>query len=812
MAIFQDIKFAFRSMRKNPGFTAIVVLTLAFGIGSNATVYSGARVFLLAPLPGLREPDRLMRLVEIPPQRSDESGAASPGNLLEWRRQASYFASIAACDETLLNVTGSAEPERIVALRGTASYFRVLGFTPLLGRGFLPDEDQPGRDAVAVLSHGFWNRRYAGDRNVIGRTISLDGRSVTIIGVMPPNVSFPEISQVWVPLALGPSNATDFAVRSLLVFGRLKPGFSVTDAQAQLSAIAADVARAHPGTNAGWGARIWPLVAYQARDRRPFILLLAAAAGLVLVIVCANVANLLLARASARQREFSLRSALGASQLRVFRQCLTESLLLGLFGGALGALVAYGELALVRGAVPGEITQFLPAWHSLTVDNQVLAYTALLTFLVGLIFGAAPALNASRVSLQESLKEGGWGSSTGGRGGRLRQLLVISETALALMLLASTGLMVKSFASILKTDPGFRTDHLLTMDVTLSPSRYPDILATSGFYAELSRSVRALPGVRAMALITGLPLSPWDEVREVEVVGRPANASEKPSVGYRVISDEYLATMEIPLLRGRAFDGRDHDQPQSAARGVAIINEATAKVLWPGADPLGQRIRVAGEAGGREREIVGLVRNIRSRNMINKPPRSEVYVPLHQALAPIMALVVRTADDPASHTGEVQRQIAALDPTLAGGNVQVFDRVLVRVMSAFRVTTGMLVVFALLALLLAGLGIYGVISFATVRRTKEIGIRVALGAERSNVLSLIIRQGMRLSLIGLAIGLAGALALTRAMAGILVGVSPTDLVTLSAACALLAAVALLASYLPARYAARLNPLAALRSE
>jgi putative ABC transport system permease protein len=799
-------------MRKNLGFTAIVVLTLAFGIGSNATVYSAARVFLLAPLPGLREPERLMRLVEIPPQRGDETGGASTGNLFEWRRRASAFEEIAACDETLLNVTGSAEPERIVAIRGTANYFRVLGFTPSLGRGFLPEEDQPGRDAVAVLSDGFWHRRFAGDPKAVGRTLSLDGRKVTIIGVMPPYISFPEIGQLWVPLALGPASANDFADRSLIVFGRLKPGVSIADAQAQLTPIAADVARAQPRTNAGWGAQISPILAYQTQDRRPFILLLAAAAGLVLIIVCANVANLLLSRASARQREFSLRSAIGASQLRVFRQCLTESLLLGLCGGVLGVVVAQVELGLIRGAVPGEITQFLPAWHSLTVDNRVLAYTALLTFLVGLLFGAAPALNAARVSLQESLKEGGWGSSTGGRGGRLRRLLVISETALALMLLASTGLMVKSFASVLQTDPGFRTDHLLTMDVTLPSSSYPDILASSAFYTELSRRVRALPGVRAVGFITGLPLSPWDQVKEVEVVGRPVNASEKPSVGYRVISDDYLATMEIPLLRGRAFDSRDHDQRNSAAGGVAIINEATAKVLWPGGDPLGQRIRMAGEPGSREREVVGVVRNIHNRNMINKPPRPEVYVPVYQALAPMMALVVRTADDPAAHTNDVQRQIAAVDSTLAGGNVQVFDRVLVRVMSVFRVTTGMLLFLALLALLLAGLGLYGVISFATINRTKEIGIRVALGAERTKVLSLIIWQGMRLALIGLAIGLGGALALTRAMSSILVGVSPFDLVTLTVACGLLAAVALLASYLPARYAASLDPLVALRSE
>jgi putative ABC transport system permease protein len=807
VTILQDIRFAFRMLRKNRGFTAIVVATLALGIGSNATVYSAARVFMLAPLPGLREPDRLVRLVEIPPQRDGESGDASPGSLFEWRRQSSAFEDMAACDEVLLNVTGSAEPERIVGIRGTANYFQVLGFTPILGRGFLPGEDQPGRDGIAVLSHGFWQRRYASDRNILGRTLSLNGRSVTIVGVMPPDVSFPEVGQVWVPLALGPSSATDFADRSLVVFGRLRPGLSLADAQAQLSGIAARVARAHPRTNTGWSLQVWPLEAYQAQNNRPYLLLLMAAAGLVLVIVCANVANLLLARASARQREFALRSALGAGQLRVFRQRLTESLLLALLGGALGALVAHGEIALVRGAIPGEITQFLPAWHSLAVDSRVLVYTALVTLLVGLVFGAAPALNASRVNLQESLKEGGRGSSSGGRGGRLRRVLVISELSLALMLLASTGLMVKSFAGILAVDPGFRTDHLLTMDVTLPSARYRDAPAMAAFYSDLSRRVRALPGVRAMALISGLPLTGWDAVEEVEIVGRPKSVSEKLSVGYRVISDDYFATMGIPLLRGRTFGGQDH----GTAQGVAIINEAMAKALWPGSDPLAQRIRVAGEPGEREREIVGMVRNVRSRGL-NRPPRPEVYVPLHQAPAPSMALVVRTANDPSALAGGVQRQIAALDPALAAGDVQPFERLLARRIAPFRVTTGMLVAFALLALLLAGLGIYGVISFAVARRTQEIGIRVALGAQRSDVLGLIVRQGLWLALIGLGIGLAGALALTRAMATVLFGVSPTDPVTLAAAASLLVAVALLASYLPARHAASLDPLTSLRSE
>lgn len=814
-ALLQDVRFAFRMVRKNPGFTAIVVLTLGLGIGSNATVYSAARTFLLAPLPGLREPDRLVRLVEVPPQRDEWAGEASPGSFFAWRRQASAFEAVAACNWWLANVTGSTEPERILGIRGTANYFAVLGFEPALGRGFLPGEDQPGRDGVAVLGDGLWRRRYGGDRGVIGKTISLNSRGYTIVGVMPPEHTYPEGGQVWVPQALRPESAADFADRSLIVFARLKRGVSIADAQAELSGIAARMGRDHPSTNAGWGLQIWSLEGFQARLSRPYVVLLMAAVGFVLLIVCANVASLLLARASARQREFALRSALGAGRLRMFRQRLTESLLLALLGGALGALFARWEIALLRGALPGELTRYIPAWHSLGVDGRVLGFTALLTLAVGVVFGTVPALSAARPNLQESLKDGGRGSSTGGRGNRLRKVLVVSEMALALMLLASTGLMVQSFAHLLKSRPGFRTDHLLTMQITLpaapaggsgsTGSKYRDTQAKAAFYTDLSGRVRALPGVRAIALVNGLPLSGWDDVEEVEIAGRPANANEKPSVGYRVISESWFAAMEIPMSRGRSFGSQDHGQ----AQGVAIVNEAMAKALWPGVDPLAQRIRIAGEPGGRA--IVGVVRNIRSRGL-GQPARSEVYVPLLQAAPSSMAMVVRTAGDPAALAGGVQRQIAAMDPALAAGDVRPFERVLERNTAPFRVTTGMLAGFALLALLLSGIGIYGVISFAVASRTQEIGVRVALGAQRRDVLGLVVGQGARLVAVGMGIGLAGALALTRGMASMLFGVSPTDLVSFAAASIVLAAVALVASYLPALKAADLDPLAALRSE
>jgi putative ABC transport system permease protein len=832
-AILQDVRFAFRMVRKNPGFTAIVVLTLGLGIGSNATVYSTARTFLLAPLPGLREPDRLVRLVEVPPQRDEWAGEASPGSFFAWRRQASAFEGLAACNWWLANVTGSTEPERILGIRGTANYFAVLGFEPALGRGFLPGEDQPGRDGVAVLGDGLWRRRYGADRGVIGKTISLNSRGYTIVGVMPPEHTYPEGGQVWVPRTLRPESAADFADRSLIVFARLKRGVSIADAQAELSGIAARMARDHPSTNAGWGLQIWSLEGFQARLSRPYVVLLMAAVGFVLLIVCANVASLLLARASARQREFALRSALGAGRLRMFRQRLTESLLLALLGGALGVLFARWEIALLRGALPGELTRYIPAWHSLGVDGRVLGFTALLTLAVGLVFGTVPALSAARPNLQESLKDGGRGSSTGGRGSRLRKVLVVSEMALALMLLASTGLMVQSFAHLLKSRPGFRTDHLLTMQITLpaapagasgsagspgspgsigSPgstgstgSKYRDTQARAAFYTDLSGRVRALPGVRAIALVNGLPLSGWDDVEEVEIAGRPANANEKPSVGYRVVSESWFAAMEIPLSRGRSFGSQDHGQ----AQGVAIVNEAMAKAIWPGVDPLAQRIRIAAEPGARA--IVGVVRNIRSRGL-GQPARSEVYVPLLQAAPSSMAMVVRTAGDPAALAGDVQRQIAAMDPALAAGDVRPFERVLERNTAPFRLTTAMLAGFALLALLLSGIGIYGVISFAVASRTQEIGVRVALGAQRRDVLGLVVGQGARLVAVGMGIGLAGALALTRAMASMLFGVSPTDLVSFAAASIVLAVVALFGSYLPALKAADLDPLTALRSE
>jgi putative ABC transport system permease protein len=801
--VLQDIRFALRMLRRNPALSVIVVLTLALGIGSNATIYSAARVFLLDPWPGLRQPDHLVRIVEVPPQREEGYGEASAGVLLEVRRAGTAFEEVAACEETLANLTGKAEPERVLGIRATANYFRALGFTPAVGRGFAPGEDQPGRDAVTVLSDGFWQRRYGRDRSVVGQTISLNGRSVTIIGVMPPRVSFPEPAQLWVPLALDPQRASNFADRSLIVFARLKPGTAIGTSRSQLPGIASRMARDHPVSNTGWGLQAWPLVAYQTRFTYPFMVLVMAAAGLVLVIVCANVANLLLARGSVRQREFALRTALGASQLRVFRQGLTESLLLALLGGACGVLVAQWGIALLRGAVPGEISQGIPAWDSLAVNARVLGYTALITLAVGLFFGSAPSLSASRVNLQGTLKEGERSGATGSRG-RLRRALAISEVALALTLLVSTGLMVESFAGILRSNPGFRTDHLLTMDVTLPPSRYRDARAMGAFYTELSERVRALAGVRAMALVNGLPLSGWDETAEVEIVGGPTSVAEKPSVGYRVISDGYFEALGIPVLRGRGFDRRD----QAQSKAVAIASEALAKLLWPGADPLGRRLRITGEP--RERELIGVVRGVRGRNY--RPPRPTLYVPLQQATAPMMALVVRTAGDPTALAGSIQRQIAAIDPTLAAGNVQTFERVVVKALAPLRITTGILVALAALALLLAGLGIYGVISFAVARRTHEIGVRLAIGAQRRAVLGLIVRQGMQLALVGVAIGLAGAVALCRGMASVLYGVNPTDLAVYAAATAVLVVIAVLASYVPARRAAALDPLVALRTE
>ena len=813
-SLLQDLRYAARTLRQSPGFTAVAALTLALGIGANTTVYTAVRAFLLEPFPALPDPGRLVRIVELPPQRDSWAEDVSAGSLAAWRHESRTLTGIAAVRWWTVSVgeagDGAArgEPEAVTGFLASANYFRVLGVRPQLGRGFLPGEDRPGRDAVAVLSHRLWQRRFGADPAVLGRTVRLNGRNHQVVGVLPPDVTYPEGGEVWAPLAQDLFDETNFLGRSLLAFGRLAPGAGVAEARAELAAAYARLAAEHPEEMNGWSLLVQPIAQFQSRFARPFVLALSVAVALVLLIVCANIANLLLARGAARRREIAVRTALGASRFRLFRQRLTESLLLAGLGGALGVLAAEWGVALFRAALPGEITEFIPAWSYLQVDPGALAFTALAAAVSGLLAGLAPALQRADARVGETLKDGGRGASralAGARGGLLRGGLVACEIALALVLAVSTGLVAQSFARMLDQELGVVPERLLTMRISLPADPYDTDEERRGFARELAARVAALPGVAAVGTGNVLPLSGNDWNEPVLFPGRPApRPGDVAWAGYRVVSPGWLRALGTPVVAGRGLAETDRE----GAPPVAMVNESFVRLHFAGADPLGERIQIADDA---PREIVGVVRDVRTRGL-NEPVLPEVFVPQLQAPLGTFALAVRTAGEPSALARPVQRELAALDSALAASWVRPFERVIARSIAPSRLTAGMLGIFAALALAIAALGIYGVISFAVAQRTHEIGVRVALGAARRDVLALVVGQGARLALLGLALGLAGALAMGKALAGILYAVSPTDPPTFAAAAALLAGVALAASYLPARRAADTDPVRALKAE
>lgn len=804
--LMNDLRYAFRLLRKNPGVALVAILCLGLGIGANTTVFSGANALAFHPLPQLAAPDRLLMLAELPPNGDERFVGVAPATFADWRTAARSFEDLGAFVSWDVNVTGTDEPERVTVYQVTPSTFRLWGVRPALGRTFLDEEDQLGRHAVVVLGYGFWERRLGADPRVIGQTLRLNDQSYMVIGVMPRDFLCPPGAQLWTPLALEPAAASDRTRRSLLVFGRLKSGVTEAQARAEMSTIARRLAEHHPETNAGWGVQTQSMEAFYGRGPRPFMLLLLAAVGFVLLIACANVANLLLARATARTREIAVKIALGASRSRIVRQLLTESALLSLLGGLVGLLLSLWGITLMARAIPAELRPYITGFGQLTIDKRALVFTLGISLGAGLLFGLAPAIEASKPDLHQALKEGGR-SAPGGRRQRLRNGLVVAEIALALMLLVSAGLMVQSFNRLVLADPGFRPEQVLTMRVTLPQGRYQRDERITDFYARLIERIESLPGVQSAGLVSILPMSWSERTVSLAVEGRPPQRpGEEPKVGYRIVSPEHFRAMSIPVIRGRIFDDRDSaDAPR-----VAILSPSAVKRLFGTEDPVGRRIMIGTDV--QPAIIVGIVRDVRHNALVTDEPQAAVYVPLPQAPRRTMSLAVRTTGDPASIAPAVRREITALDASLGASDVLTMERVVSSALSPQRVTTGMLSSLALIALILAATGIYAVMSFSVAQRTHEIGIRVALGAQRSDILGLVVGHGLRLTLIGVAIGLVGALALTRLLSRLLYGVSATDPPTFAVIALLLAGAALLACYIPARRATKVDPMVALRYE
>jgi putative ABC transport system permease protein len=807
-SLLQDLRRAARRLWKTPAFTLVAVLVVAVGIGANAAIFSVVNATLLAPSP-FPEPDRLVRVWDSSPQRGEEIDPVPPASFHAYREETGVFETLGAATDGFYNLTGAGEPEALLSYRFSADAFRALGVKPVLGRTFTAEEDRPGHDGVVVLSQDLWQRRFASDPAILGRALTLDGRACTVVGVMPSSTSFGPI-QLWTPLALDPATAGDRQRRFLRLFGRLKPGVTLEQASAALARVAARLEREHPDTNSGWTALAEPIDERLVGDIRPALKVLTAAVAFVLLIACANVANLLLVRAAGRERESAVRVALGAGRGRLIRESLAESLLVAVAGGALGVWLAGAGVNLLLAFFPRNLGNVaIPRLQAIPIDARVLGFSLLLVLASGVLCGLAPALRASSADPADCLRDGGRTTSGVARS-RLRSLLVASEMALALVLTSAAALMVHSFARLQSGRLGFEPDRVLTMRLTLPRARY-DADGQRRFLDQALRNIREVPGVQAVGATTFLPLSGWHGDREFAVEGRtPPARGQEPHADFRVIGGDIFAALGTPLVRGRLF--AEGDQPSRPR--VAVVNETFARRHFPSEDPLGRRIdfRIRSDGDQPEwREIVGVVGDIRHHGLVREPV-PEVYVPFAQEPLFLFGLAIRTAGEPAALAGAVRQAIWQVDKDQPVAYVLPMRQMAAETTALHRTSTLTLLAFTTVALFLAALGLYGVLSYTVSQRSHEIGIRVAMGATRRDILRLVMGQGLRLAGAGLATGLLASLALTRLLSSLLFGVSPYDVPTLAIVVVALLATALLASFLPAFRATRVSPLDALRYE
>jgi putative ABC transport system permease protein len=809
--LWQDLRYAARMLLKKPGFAFIAVFTLALGIGANTAIFSVVNAVLLRPLP-FQHPEQLFTLWERYPNHGQANPAA--GNYLDWQAQNRVFAQMAIYDPfRKFNLTHEDRPERIAGAAVSASLFALLGVGPAQGRAFLPEEEQPGRNQVVIVSHNLWRRRFAGDPNLVGKTITLDGKNRIVIGVMPEGFQFPGGSgtylrihtpppvDLWVPLALSDAQWRQRSSHYLCVIARLKPGISTEHAQTEMNAIQHRLDQQYPSETFGLHVDMIPLMAQVVGAARPALLILWGAVALVLLIACVNVTNLLLSRATARKKEMAIRAALGASRLRVIRQLLTESLFLALAGGAIGVILASWGIDALSAIIPEEF----PRREEIAIDHWALGFTLLVAALTSLIFGLIPALQSSRTDLTASLKDSGRSASEGRRSNHARSLLVMTETALALVLLVGAGLLIQSLLRLERVNPGFNPEHVLTMELSLSQVRYPRA-QRAAFVQRLVERVHALPGVSSVGASTHIPLAGGNSNWAVDIEGRQSSPGIPNSAEYRAVTPEYFNALSIPLVKGRVFS--DRDGPETPR--VFVINETMARLFFPNEDPIGKRMRLgySDDTG----EIIGIVGDVKHTSL-DAQVREEVYSPYYQPPFWLdITLVARTTGDPMNLAGAVRNEVRAVDKDQSITRIRTMEAVIAGSVAQPRFRTLLLGLFGVMALLLAGIGIYGVISYAVTQRTHEIGIRIALGAQPRDMLRLVVRQGMALALAGLGIGLIGALALTRLMKDMLFVVRADDPATFALVMVLLAAVALLACYIPARRATKVDPMVALRCE
>jgi predicted permease len=809
--IWQDLRFGLRTLRRKPGFTVVAIIALALGIGANTAIFSVVNSVLLRPL-AYQDPAALVVINHDYPKINLKASVSAIG-YTHYRDNAKSFESVVAMTGGGFNLTGGGDPEQVNGSRITHNFFSALGAEARLGRVFLPEEDQPGKNKVVVLSHGFWQRRFGADPGIVNKNITLNDESYTVVGVMPPNFQFGrELGQVvdlWTPIAFTPQQLSynNLTNENLFVFARLKRGVTIGQAQAELDTIAANLRRQYlpwAASRSEWGLTTQYLSELVVGDIRLALWILMGIVGLVLLIACANVANLLLARAADRQKEMAIRTALGAGRRRVIRQLLTESALLASIGGAIGLLLAWlGITALVK------VNQVqIPRVSEIGVDWRALAFTLGVSLLTGFVFGLVPALQISKADLHETLKEGGRTGSGGARAW-VRNTLVVLEMALALVVLVSAGLLVRSFWRVQQINPGFAPQNTLAMSLVLPATKYKEPAQRVNFYKEALQRIRALPGVQSAGATSILPLSGNNSSGSFQIEGRITPPGQSSPHGDRwAATTDYFSTMRIPIIRGRFFDDRDMMESQP----VAIVDETMARKYWPDEDPLGKRITFQGGPNNPIwREIVGIVGHVKHKGLDGES-RVQYYIPHSQTQNAFMSLVVRANVDPTSLTGAVRGAIGGLDKDLPVFRVKTMEQFVSESMAQRRFAMALVGIFAAVALALACVGLYGVLSYSITQRLREIGIRMALGASGADVLRLVVGQGMLLALAGVALGSAAAFLLTRLMVSLLFGVTASDPLTFATIAALLTLVALVACFAPARRATRVDPIEALRYE
>jgi putative ABC transport system permease protein len=805
--MWSDIKYTLRNIGKKPFFYAIVILTLALGIGANAAIFTVVNAVLLRPLP-YPDPDRLMMVWTSNPRQGFDKDVGTYPNFEDWRRSSRSFERMSAYFGASLTLTGNGDPVQLRGARVTHEFFETMGMAPVYGHPFTAANGQAGGERVVMLAHGLWERRFGADPRIIGRQIVLNGVSHEVIGVMPGRFAHPADAEFWVPLAPVGQFQGLFTARGsywLTIIGRLRPQVSREAAQAEMDAIAAGLEKAYP-SNAGIGIRLVRLHEEVVGDVRWPLLILIGAVSLVLLIACANVANLLLTRAASRHRELAIRAALGARRGRLLRQLLTESVVLAVVGGSAGLLLAQWTTDLLRSLAPAD----LPRLSDVTIDAYVLAYAAAASLVTSLLFGIIPALHASRGE-SAALKEGGRSGSDGPTGRRVRSLLAVGELAIALMLLVGAGLLIRSFIALNNQDAGFTTQGVLTLRLQLPAAKYGEPARIVNFYEQLTERLAALPGVEAAGAGTSLLLSRLPNSASINIEGRPAPPPDAPNipVPYDSVTPEFFTTVQIPLRRGRMFSRADSAESQQ----VVIVNESFVRRFFPGEDPLGRRVTFGNTQGpdARWQTIVGVVADTK-RGGFEREPWAETYFPMRQAPDSRAFVLLRTSGDPASLVGAAQAAVWSIDRDQAIGAIRTVRELLVQQEANRRFTTLLLGVFAALALVLAVIGIYGVIAYSTAQRTQEIGIRMALGADRASVGRMVLAAGLRIAGAGLTVGVVGALALTRVLSGLLFGVGARDPVTFVVVPAALLLVSLAGCWIPARRAMRVDPVIALRGE